>query len=543
MAKLILPGGRTVQGVIDEVVQTQGDAYRRAVATACAYLDGHWRADTEAWIRRVFPNTADAIEAVGLKVLLPISEEKSTEFDGSPALPLIDKASGEEVAETPSGVQWADVLDEGALWPTLGRLGTRTVPARLAFVRVLWDAVDERLRLDLFDADKVFPLYDPDRPDIATAPIVLLELAPIYRDEKAVRRFEVWTAVRAPDGKTLTAEFCIVDETSEILSGPFPNPYTGPDGLQGLERASYPVIPIVGIGDVSTTPWPFPDQALIDAQRSINVEASNRLYCLLTQAHGQWVARQTVQNADAWNGAPAARDYGSILSSGRRAAEDTGQASLAFGPAEVVRAPYGWALDHVVQGAQLTALSEALEADLRHICVLNGVPSRTLVASAQVASGASMLVEREPLARYRRERIAAFSRTVGRLGDLCRIVWNTHHDDTSQRFLSAGGLRAKFRPDHLRPILDPTEAADLAQKLKATGLYSDAEVMSRVDGITVAEAAALLEASAGERTASAERRTGIVSRVFASPLAQARGKPAAPVEDEGNEPEDDEPAA
>lgn len=530
MAKLVLPDGLSVKQLVERVRASQGPTYEHAVQTAVAYLNGLWRADTEAWIRRVFPNTADAIEPVGYDVLRPVSEAKALVFDGTPKLDLLRVSDSTAVTETPDGTRWATVLDEADLWATLRRLDVTTVASRLAFVRVLWDAVDARLRLDLFTADRVFPLYDPDRPDIQTAPVVMLELEGT-RDAKGnpVRRFEVWTAVQDGTGATASAEVAIVDESGEILKGPERNPYRGPDGLQDQDR--YPVIPVMAIGDSTGVTWPYPVQSLVDAQRSVNISASNRLYCTLTQAHGQWVAQQTERNAEQWNSSGGPRDP--VTRSRFRERPTETSTTVSFGPAEVVNVPFGFALQHVAQGAQLDALTDAMERDLRNTCTLNGVPARTLVPTAEVASGVAMLVEREPLERYRRERVASFRRNVGRLGDLCRIVWNTHHEQP-QRFLADGGLVAKFVPDTSKPVLDPIARADLAIRLAQTGLYTDAERLAMVEGVSVADAQARLDANRETLAAAQAARTGLVSRVFASPLAQARAR-AAETEDDDDE--------
>jgi hypothetical protein len=537
VAKLFLPGDQSVPEFLTQVRASQPHGYASAVAVSNAYHDGCGVSDTIRELQRTFPNTADAIMPVDVGVLKAISDEKARVYEGDPDLDLIDARTRDEIETAADGVtQWEDVLDEADFWPTLRRSDSRTVVSRLAFVRVLWDAIDERLRLDVFDADKVFPLYNPDRPDIATAPVVMLELAPSYTNGKPMRRFEVWTAVVDESGKVVDASITIVDETGEILREAQPNPYRGPNGLQGTEPNSYPVIPIVAIGDVTGVPWPWPLQQIVDFQRSINVQASNALHCKLTQSHGQWSAAQTEERADSWTGAPKPKDTKSRLLATRE--PDPTNQNLAFGPAEVLRVPYGWQLTHTAQGAQLAEIRQGLTEDLRNGCTLAGVPSRTLVPSDVQASGVALIVEREPVERYRRERVAAQTRSVERLGTYCRIVWNTHHD-SAQRFLSAGGVKTRFVPDHLRPIVDPVQAADLAQKLKATGLYSDAQVLARVDGLTVEDAQAQLEATREERGAAMAARTGAVSRVFASPLAQARGTPA--VESPaGNDPEDDE---
>lgn len=542
--KLTLPGDMTVSAFLERVRLSQPTGYASEVAIANAYHDGCGIADTERELARTFPNTHDAIMPVDVGVLRAVADEKARVCDGSPALELVDAKTRKPVETAPDGTVWAEVLAEGGLWSTLRRVDSRTVVARTGFVRVLWDDVDERLRLDVFDADKVFPHYDPDRPDIATAPVVLLELAPALnaKGEKE-RRFEAWVSVVDEAGKLVQSTKCVVNEAGDVLAGPEANPYYGPDGLQGqapgggdevVRGGQYPVIPIVCLGDVTGVPWPMPLRQIVDFQRSINVQASNALHCKLTQAHGQWTATQTERQADSWTGAPAPKDPVSRLrATGQQSSG--GGANLAFGPAEVVRAPYGWRLDHTAQGAQLAEIRQGLSEDLRNGCTLAGVPSRTLVPTDVVASGIAMIVEREPIERYRRERIAAFDRSIRRLGDLCRIVWNSHHEK-EQRFLSVNGIRSVFVPDRLRPMVDPAAAAELATKLKATGLYPDAEVLAKVEGITVADAEARLAASAEAR--KRERDERMLGRVVIPPRA---GAPV--VDDDAGDTGDEDDAA
>lgn len=517
VAKLVLPGGVTVAAHIASVRASQGSGYAPTVATACAYLDGMGRGDVESQLAKHFPNTHGSIEACTIDALRAVAEAKALVFDGNPKLGLVDAKSKADVAENASGRAWSDVITEAGAIDALRRVDVRSVVSRLAFARVLWDKIDGRLRIDVFDADKVFPCYDVDRPDLATAPFVLLELAPVI-DAKGeqVRRFEAWTAEVDGDGATVGASVVVVDETGEILSDPRENPYGGPDGRPGQNK--WPVIPIVAFGDLAQTPWPWPFVSVIDGQRALSVELSNALHCAILQSHGQWTATQTDQNADSWSG--GARSSGGSMRT--RTQETSASVNVAFGPDVLSRAPFGWRLDHVTQGAQLAEIRAGFESRLRQFCTTNGIPAGVLVDSARNASGVALLVEREPLERYRRERIAAFDRAAHRFTTICRIVWNTHHEEP-ERFLSPGGVRAQVTFDRLRPLMDPIAAADLAVRLGQTGLFSDAERLAKVEGITVAEAEARLTASAEARAATQARREGLVGKVFASPLTQARG--------------------
>ena len=505
---ITLPTGESFPAFVKRVRASQPMRYADRIATACAFQDGYSEAATVETLRRNFPATWDRMVPRTVGLVERVAETKALVFEGSPQL-LLSNADGEPVTETPDGTQWADVLLDGDVLATLRRGDLRSVVQRQAFVRFTWDDVEGYIRSDVFDAHAVLPLLDPDRPDVMTAPVVAFEIAGTTdKDGRPVRRYEVWTAMLGTDEAgqpTTSATVTVVDEAGNVLSEPTPNPYRWPDGT--------PLIPVVRLGDTTSEPWPWPRESVLSAQLAVNVDITNRNHVTLMQGHGQWSVTQTERNADPWPGSALKSVRANRLTDDP---SDVPSVSVAMGPDEIARVPYGFSLSHTSQGANLDGLLKAEEATIREFAAFEGIPSGALLDSAREVSGVALLLEREPLHKYRRDRIAAFHRAVERALDYVVIVWDTHAASNAGRFSTperpAHGV---FRPDRLRPLMDPSQAADLANKMRATGLYSPAEIRARVEGTTIEEAEEALRAVPPPPNAGA----------LVPPLFAARGAP------------------
>lgn len=505
---------------IERVRATYPPGYASLVALLLAYLDGRGGSDLAAQILAVFPVTGPKMRPLGFALVERAAEAKALVYDGSPEFGL-ETMDGNPVETTAAGTSFADVLEDADFLDVVKRADERTVPSRLVFVRVAWDDVARRVRLDLFDPTVVHPLYDPDRPSLKSAEGVLLDLVPV----DGVNRHELWTAIVNEAGETVDARNLILDPKGEILSVPGEtpdNPYRGPDGIpdgEGAPAGRYPLLPLVAFGDLNAGPWPLPRQTLLDAQRGVNLKLTNAGHIALLSGWGQWVDEKAEGAAD-WGG--SASKGGSEASRLGRGQSAPVSSEVVLGPDVVVSPPAGHTLKNVPIAANMADLRSDIESFLRQACVSEGIPAHELVDTAQVASGVALLMQQAPLERYREKRLPTFQRSTCDLIDLIRIVWNTHHEP-QDRFVAAGGVRPVFKPDAFRIARDPLQVADVATRKKALGLHSPAEIRAEMDDSSVEEAQAALDLTKAERSAAVP----VVPRMFPSPLTQARG--AAPV--------------
>lgn len=525
----LLPGIGTPSEWVERVRKTQPNAYATEVSTVLAYLDGQGDADTMSAIARAMPKTGPQMVPVFRPIIERVSEAKAVVFDGDPELDFV-LPDGTEAETTENGeTQIADVLKAAGLLETLRRVDERTVGPRLAFVRVSYDELDDRIRLDVLNPQSVFPEYDPDDPQMRTAPGALVELTK-GRDAKGneVSRFELWTARVDGEGNVEDARHLIVDEDGNVLRTPGPdesNPYRRPDGIPG---EGLPVIPIVAFGDTEATPWPMPRQSLVDAQRTANVRATNLNHIGLVSGYGQWVSQATSERPGSWSGAPSDRGsersrFGTDRTASPLAVE------VATGPDVIIDVPTGRTLENVPIAAQIQQLVDLDTKELTALAKFEGIPASDLLNDAREVSGTALLIERAPLARYREKRLATFISQVKALLEMIRIVWNTHHEGPD-RIL---GVKPRFVPDDLRPVQTTAERLSNAKSMRDLGTFTKAEQRAEATGGTVEDAEQFLEDHADELASSADAKAAMVGRIFPptvpSPLQQARGAtPAAP---------------
>jgi len=517
-----LPGFDSIEDVIKHVQATQPQGYASRAATVFRYLDGCWQEDTRSALARVFPLSHAKMVPVGLPLIERVSETKATAFDGDPSFDLVAD-DGTEVEFAADGVTtWKSVVQDANVLDVLRRADERTVAGRLVFLRVGWDSDTSRVRIDRFDPQLVFPVYDVDQPTMASASMVVLELAPDVWNGKPRKRYEVWTAVVSETGQTEDARAFIVDEKGEWLADvgvDGENPYRAPNGPDG---DGYAVLPVVAFGDVADGPWPEPRESLVDAQRAMNVRKTNLHHVEILQAHGQWVSETTTRDADSWSGAPSPRgSEASRLGLNRNPAP--GGAQIPIGPDSIVNVPFGRSLANVPIQAQIANLRASDAAETKDVAVFEGIPVGRITGDAREVSGVALQIENAPLARYRHKRLATFRRPVEEMLDLIRIVWNTHVE-ANRRFPPSWG---RFTADTPPAVVDPVAMLDRAERMKRTGLFTPAEVRAAATGESVEDAAKFLEEHAAE-LASATSTALAATRVFPSALAQARGATATP---------------
>ena len=515
-----LPGFDSIEDVIKHVRATQPQGYETRAATVFRYLDGAWQEDTRSALARVFPLSHQKMQPIGLPLIERVSETKATAFDGDPSFDLVAD-DGTEVETAADGVTtWESVVEDANVLDVLRRADERTVAGRLVFLRVGWDTDTGRVRIDRFDPQLVFPIYDVDTPTMASASMVVLELTPDVWNGKPRKRYEVWTAVVNDLGQTEDARAFIVDERGDLLADvgvDGANPYVAPNGPVPEGEPTYAVLPVVAFGDLADGPWPEPRESLVDAQRAMNVRKTNLHHVEILQAHGQWISGRTSRDADSWSGAPSAR--GSEDSRlGRWRSAPSGGAQIPIGPDSIIDVPFGRDLANVPIQAQIANLRASDAAETKDVAVFEGIPVGRITGDAREVSGVALQVENAPLARYRQKRLATFRRPVEELLDLIRIVWNTHVE-ANRRFPLAWG---RFTPDTPPVVVDPVAMLDRAERMKRSGLFTLAECRAAATGESVEDAAKFLEEHADE-LASATSASVAATRVFPSALAQARG--------------------
>jgi hypothetical protein len=477
-----LPGGLTVERWLKDATAAKGgEAYDSAIGTAALMYRGQMVADTTAALRRAFPTSWSKIHPLSLPAFQRVSVATATVFAGSPRHELVGDDGEALPADDARTKRWDDALAGAQIQAVEQEADRQTVGVRRVFAREAWDPDRGCLRIDLFTPDKVFPRFALDSFSLDRAEGVLLEVAPVQKGDKTVRRFEFWSAGEHP------RNFWI-DETNEITT-----PAGNPEGLnQIVDDEGSPVVPIVAFADTApgSAYWAMPDESLVSGQRAINVALSNLRHVEMMQGHGQWVAQiaDASKNPDPWIGSSPVPVGASRAE--RRAAQESAETLVQFGPDKILTVPKGWALDHKAQSAPLADLRQGVVDLLSNYCALRGLPVRTLIPSAPQTSGVALVQEREPLEQIRRDRVAFLREAADRLLNVARWVFNANQKDNATRIL---GVRCRFVPDKTRPVMDEETASRLEKADLASRLTSRAHILAKREGLPLEKAIARVQ--------------------------------------------------
>lgn len=455
---LPLPGPADVKRWMTEVNTARGPGYASAVSISLAHYRLQGQADARRELAKVFANAHDRMSVITLPFIRKIAEETARVFGGDgETFDLLDPRSGDPVDG------WAQVVEDTNLRAKLKIINRLTRVARRTFVRVTWDAAQERVRITTWTPDAIWPRFAPDSYDLDSCHGVLLRLSDVIDAKgKPQKRWEFWS----PTQNFIVNE---IGETWVAEESGGKNPYRYDDGT--------PVVPIVSFGDEDDDAgyWLSPRQDWIDSQRALNVGESSRLHLSNVAGYGQWVAER---NEDG-----QANDW-----------ED----EVETGPDGLVKVPRGWTLQNKFAQADFKGLGDEGERHLRVATSLNGLPPGSVIGDArQAPSGSALLLERRPLDELRTDQTANYREPVQRLLELVRIVHNHHCADGAEMI----GV-PRWVPGSAGLPPDPESQRRIREADVRLGVASPVTILMEDRGIPRAEA----EKLAGECAADNAKR-------------------------------------
>jgi hypothetical protein len=496
--------------------------YNAAVSQAVALYLGKSDADTRAQLARLYPNAYGRIQPVSLPLLAKLVRELARVFGGDGerwTLEPAEKVDPDDAAAVQAHrdleVRWRrEVLDPAELVRKLREADRLDLAASRVFVRVTWDEDAGAVRLTLFPGDKVRVVRAPDSVSLNRADGVSLEIEPLVEPlasgNTRVERWEFWRAGEYP--------LNFIEDGNGRVSVPHVDPeapYPYRDDPDGYLRANPPmdapaIVPIVSFAgiDADLGYWQPPPEDLIGAARTLALMQSDVLHTSRLQSHGQPVATQTGEQADAWPG------------------------KVSFNPDEVLPIPRGWNFGIESFGANTAAADDAITSYLKRVAGLNGLTAASVAQDAQtVASGVALQIERAPLLERRADRVELFRRSVHELLRVIQIVWNAHQPDNSTRF---AGVTPRWVEGELRSPTDPEQAERVRAARVKNGLTSPVRELAYERDIPHDEAVAEVEAIRAENGADErETLTAVGSRIAAgSLLSQAKSDAGEPAEAE-----------
>jgi hypothetical protein len=481
-------GGQIADEEIAEIVATSEAnkpiQYRQEIHRALAYLRGQAQPYVLLSLQKQFPETAEFMQPLQLGLYTRLMVERGRTFAGDGQKFELYR-DGKVVAEA-GGVKWEDVLRDAGLVQKLIDLDRRADAARSFFLRPGWHNARGCVDLTLFEPSRTHLPLSPDARDIEECEAVALELSPI-RDPRTTasgggsqirekRRFEHWTA---PQNKPPPSEDDVESEEEDESDGPMlrivdddgtvhfkaPNPYYDETDLDEHKQPKS-VIPLVRFATLDTDDgyWQLPDGALLGAAEAVDAQFTNAWHIQKLNGYGQWKAEQDGSgDAEDWPG------------------------KVDRGPEVFMRIPRGWKAEHVTQDAPTDSMSRAVTEFIRHIAGVASLPPGSVIqdGARQVPSGAALLVERAPLDELRRDRILMYQRSVERLLNLIRIVWNAHQPSNKTRFLNC---TPKWTPGDVRPPIDPLQQSQIDDANIKLGTWSPVRCLMRDEGLSRDEA-------------------------------------------------------
>lgn len=472
-----LPTGETVAEWQKAVEVERGAGYVPLVSLLVAHYQGQGRADTVKALKRAFPKSYDRIVPVMLPVLRKLVNERAQVFGGEGE--AFEWLVEEGDAEAPDKA-FAGAVERSGLAHTLKSVDRRVELANRAFVRVTWDDHEERVRLTVFTPDAVFPRWPADTRDLDACLGVLFVIDPIVEGGSKIERWEFWSP-----------EHNIIVDSKGRVTQREGEPYTYDDGA--------PCVPVVSFGAESDDVggyWLPPREDWLETQRGVNVGESSLMHLSRMSGFGQWLARRTDQNADAF------------------------PAETVIGPDELPEVPFGWEMTNTSVTADFIGLRAVGVEHLKQVTSLNDLPPGSVMAEARaVPSGVALQIERAPLMETREDRASVYEAPVARLLEIMRVVHNTHCAAGDE--IAEG--RPRWTPGDVSPPRDPEAQRRLDEADIRMGVSSPVRVLMRDHGMD-RDAARELAREIEEEKRLVAQRPGVnpFAVAPASPLTQAR---------------------
>lgn len=253
-----------LKALLADAAKWKPAGYNSDVAKRRDYYNGHQLPHTRNALQRRYPNTYEKMYPYTAPVFRHLVEQMASMYRAAPRREWLGVG-----ADTWAGI-YADASVDAKLW----RAEQVSAAARLAFIRVYMDDIDERIEIDTFWPDMVEVICDPDRPtklDAASALIARIASSDgLETGPGTVQRFEVW--LRVSDGWTRQVVTSSGDETA----------------AEYYPRLPWVAIPFDGFtGDL----FPSPPSDEIAVNEAIDSLYTHLLYTVQMQSHTQlWYA-------------------------------------------------------------------------------------------------------------------------------------------------------------------------------------------------------------------------------------------------------------
>lgn len=341
----------SLKQLLDDAKKWKPLGYDAEVAKRRDYYSGHQLKHALSELRRRYPNTHTKMTPYTAPIFKHLVEQQSSIYRAAPRR--------EWTADTQQlNEMYSDSSVNAALW----KAEQISAAARLAFIRVGWDDIDERAELTPYWPDQVFVACDPDRPTKLEAAYVLIAIIAsedgVNEQPGTRQRYESW--IRRDNG---WARSIIVGD--------------GSTWTNEVEEEVFPILPWVAVPfeGFSGELYQMPPADDIAVNQAVDSLYSSLLYTIAMQSHTQ------------------------LTYSGPAPEHD-----LVGGPGTVWNAGEGGVFDSIAYTPQIAAVNTVADDIVKRLLTLRGVSPAAATADPAYMAAVAIKVLNQPMMERREAR-------------------------------------------------------------------------------------------------------------------------------------------
>lgn len=310
-----------------------------------------------------YPNTSADMAILPFNWVKLVAAQDAATYDG-PAERYAVGGDGAKIEEGPIAQEVASVVNDIAAAWLLPEAERRVAVCGTQFVRVMYDAVDKRMRADLFWPQDVWVIPDPKAPaHLSSAQLLICKILSPYGEGDGEEWYQIWLPNRQNDVVT----------SWQVVTAPAKGPYLS------SENYASPALPWCVFNNTDgKTIYGGLDVDFVRTIEEVGVQIANHFYCIDIESHTPLVYEGGQNEA----------------------------ASMAFGPGMIVRVGQNEDLRSLSLSPKLKEQQESIKMLLSMLAsTRRQSPDAYSFQRTDYASGVAKAIANEPQEKARQERV------------------------------------------------------------------------------------------------------------------------------------------